>query len=52
MVEDRKNPKKTTTYGVGQLILAAAESGVKKSLWDWAVPATNDGGCELPQLSA
>ena len=30
MVEDRKNPKKTTTYGVGQLILAAAESGVKK----------------------
>lgn len=30
LVEDRKDPRKTTTYGVGQLILAAAESGSRK----------------------
>ena len=28
LVEDRKDPRKTTTYGVGQLILAAAAKGV------------------------
>ena len=45
MVEDRKNPKKTTTYGVGQLILAAAESGVKKIIVGLGGSCTNDGGC-------
>ena len=30
LVEDRKDPRLTTTYGVGQLILAAARKGVKK----------------------
>ena len=30
LVEDRKDPRLTTTYGVGQLILAAAGKGVKK----------------------
>lgn len=45
MVENRKNPKKTTTYGVGQLILAAAESGVKKIIVGLGGSCTNDGGC-------
>ena len=45
MVEDRKNPKKTTTYGVGQLILAATESGVKKIIVGLGGSCTNDGGC-------
>lgn len=30
LVENRKNPRLTTTYGVGQLMLAAAKSGAKK----------------------
>lgn len=45
LVEDRKNPKFTTTYGVGQLILAAAKSGVKKIIVGLGGSSTNDGGC-------
>lgn len=45
LVEDRKNPNKTTTYGVGQLILAAAEHGVKKIVVGLGGSSTNDGGC-------
>ena len=43
--EDRKDPRKTTTYGVGQLILAAAESGVEKIIVGLGGSSTNDGGC-------
>ncbi|MGI6070347.1 MAG: glycerate kinase [Blautia sp.] len=45
LVEDRKNPKLTTTYGVGQLILAAAKKGVKKIVTGLGGSSTNDGGC-------
>ena len=45
LVEDRKDPRKTTTYGVGQLILAAAESGVEKIIVGLGGSSTNDGGC-------
>lgn len=45
IVEDRKNPGKTTTYGVGQLILDAAERGVKKIIVGLGGSCTNDGGC-------
>lgn len=45
LVEDRKNPKLTTTYGVGQLILDAAKSGVKKIVIGLGGSCTNDGGC-------
>lgn len=45
LVEDRKNPKLTTTYGVGQLILAAAKKGVKKMIVGLGGSSTNDGGC-------
>ncbi|MCI8513527.1 MAG: glycerate kinase [Lachnospiraceae bacterium] len=45
LVEDRKDPAKTTTYGVGQLILAAAARGVKKIIVGLGGSSTNDGGC-------
>lgn len=45
LVEDRKNPKLTTTYGVGQLILAAANTGAKKIIIGLGGSCTNDGGC-------
>ncbi len=45
LVENRKNPKLTTTYGVGQLIVAAAESGVEKIIVGLGGSCTNDGGC-------
>lgn len=45
LVENRKNPKQTTTYGVGQLILAAAEKGVSKIIVGLGGSSTNDGGC-------
>ena len=45
LVEDRKDPRLTTTYGVGQLILAAAGTGVKKIIVGLGGSSTNDGGC-------
>ena len=45
LVEDRKDPRKTTTYGVGQLILAAAAKGVSKIIVGLGGSSTNDGGC-------
>ncbi len=44
-VGDRKDPSKTTTYGVGELILAAAENGAKKLVIGLGGSATNDAGC-------
>lgn len=44
-VGDRKDPSKTTTYGVGELILAAAKSGAKKLVIGLGGSATNDAGC-------
>lgn len=45
LVESRKDPRKTTTYGVGELILAAAKSGAKKIIVGLGGSSTNDGGC-------
>lgn len=45
LVESRKDPRKTTTYGVGQLILDAASKGVKKIIVGLGGSSTNDGGC-------
>nr|WP_300093592.1 glycerate kinase [Sedimentibacter sp.] len=45
LVENRKDPKKTTTYGVGQLIMAAAKKGCKKIIVGLGGSSTNDGGC-------
>ena len=45
LVEDRKDPSLTTTFGVGQLILAAAKKGCKKIIVGLGGSCTNDGGC-------
>lgn len=47
LVEDRKNPKRTTTYGVGELILAAAKAGSKRIITGLGGSCTNDGGCGM-----
>ena len=44
-VGDRKDPSKTTTYGVGELILDAARRGVRKLVIGLGGSATNDAGC-------
>ena len=45
LVEGRRDPSKTTTFGVGQLILDAAKRGVSKIIVGLGGSATNDGGC-------
>lgn len=45
LVGDKKDPRITTTYGVGQLILEAAKQGVKKVIVGLGGSCTNDGGC-------
>ena len=41
----KKNPERTTTYGVGQLIVDALDKGVRNFLIGLGGSATNDGGC-------
>ncbi len=45
LVEDRKNPLLTTTYGAGQLMLDAARRGCRKMIVGLGGSATNDAGC-------
>lgn len=45
MVEARKDPLHTTTYGVGQLILSAAQRGAKRIIVGLGGSCTNDFGC-------
>ncbi len=45
LVGDELHPDKTTTYGVGQLILDAAKSGCKHIIVGLGGSSTNDGGC-------
>ncbi len=45
MVGERKDPSKTTTFGVGQQIKHAVENGAKKVILGLGGSATNDGGC-------
>lgn len=47
MVGDRKDPSRTTTYGVGELMLDAAKQGVKKIILGLGGSATNDAACGL-----
>lgn len=44
LAEDKRNPMKTTTYGVGQLILAAIDEGAKHIIVGMGGSATVDGG--------
>ena len=45
LVADRKDPTRTTTYGVGQLILDAVGRGVKRIVVGLGGSATTDAGC-------
>lgn len=45
LVEGRENPAVTSTYGVGQLIIDAAERGCKKIIMCLGGSGTNDLGC-------
>ncbi len=47
MVEGRKNPKKTTTFGVGELILDAVNKGCKNVILGLGGSATNDYGAGM-----
>lgn len=45
LVGENKDPRKTTTFGVGELILDAAKRGCKKIVVGLGGSSTNDGGC-------
>ncbi len=45
LVFNRKDPSRTTTYGVGELMLRAAADGCKQIVMCLGGSATNDGGC-------
>lgn len=45
MAGDGCNPEKTSTYGVGQLVVHAAHHGAKRIVLALGGSATNDGGC-------
>ena len=45
MMGERRDPARTTTYGVGQLIAHAVEHGCREILLGLGGSATNDGGC-------
>ncbi len=47
--KSKRNPLVTTTFGVGELILAAIESGVKRVILGLGGSATNDGGAGMAQ---
>jgi len=47
--KEQRNPLKTTTYGTGQLILAALEYGVEHIIIGIGGSATNDGGAGMAQ---
>lgn len=46
---EKRNPLLTTTYGTGELILAALESGCRKLIIGIGGSATNDGGAGMAQ---
>jgi glycerate kinase len=45
----QRDPTKTTSFGVGELMLQAAEDGVKEIIVGLGGSATNDGGCGMAQ---
>lgn len=47
LVKNRLEPDKTTTFGVGELIIDAINSGAKKIILGLGESATNDGGCGM-----
>jgi glycerate kinase len=47
LAEDERDPKATTSYGLGVLIAAAAEAGVRRVVIGLGGSATNDGGAGM-----
>jgi glycerate kinase len=47
--QDRRNPLAATTYGVGQMILAAIDRGAKEIVIGLGGSSTNDGGAGMAQ---
>lgn len=47
LVKNRLEADKTTTFGVGELIIDAINSGAKKIILGLGGSATNDGGCGM-----
>ena len=47
LVENNKNPLKTTTFGVGELVLDAISKGVTKIILGLGGSSTNDFGCGM-----
>lgn len=46
---DRRDPRRTSTYGVGELILASAQSGASRLIVGLGGSGTNDGGAGAMQ---
>ena len=49
LATDEKDPYKTTTYGMGEIILDAVRNGAKELVICIGGSATNDGGCGMLQ---
>ena len=49
ITEARRDPRRTSTYGFGQLLVAARKSGVTKIISGIGGSATNDGGAGMAQ---
>lgn len=47
LVENNKNPLKTTTFGVGELVLDAISKGITKIILGLGGSSTNDFGCGM-----
>lgn len=47
LVENKKNPMLTTTYGVGELMLDALKHGCRKLIICLGGSCTNDCGCGM-----
>lgn len=50
--DDRRDPRRTSTYGFGQLLEAARHSGVTRIIAGIGGSATNDGGAGMAQAIA
>lgn len=47
LVADRENPLKTSTYGIGNLILQLKEENIKEFIISLGGSSTNDAGCGM-----
>lgn len=49
LAPDRRDPRVTTTYGTGELLRAALDTGLRKIIMGIGGSATNDGGVGMAQ---